>query len=237
MKPDWPLISPDSPKVSDPAQLKGVIGTINQYFYQSRISLPRLVRQNQFFKCFYFPPDIILGLFRKSSPAIRVKYDEGYFVNDPNLKDVNKSKFGKSLNPMDYSFIRLKTRRLIKKLFAKNFTEVQGKDGLYVFNISQIPKLPQEIELVDRDIRECLNMVNKLKHSVFKVEETNSRVNWKHVQYLLDLEGYKFGDDLIEIIERSQKLRVDLQQQHRSQHNKSNKAKKQKKKNNDKKKN
>lgn len=198
---EWPLITKDTPTVQDAKELKGVLGTINQYFYSSRIMPPQLINKNRFFKSYYFPSDHLLGLFRKSKPAIRIKYEDGYMLNNIKFKDFNKSKFGKSLNPMDYSFMRVKVRRLIREIFLKNYLANEGVDGLYVINLNLIPK-EDELQEFESKIVESLNNVKKLNKKVFRIEQLNKRVNWDQVKYLLELDNYKMSDELIKMVDK-----------------------------------
>ncbi|CCH47083.1 hypothetical protein BN7_6692 [Wickerhamomyces ciferrii] len=166
--------TPDMPIAQSEYEVKGIVSDLQMSIKLPIQTLP--VYQCDFFQLDYFPPEHILSHFRKSRPAIKVQYKDGFLLNDVEFdKMYNKKKLtlNHSYYPRDYAFIRWKWRRLIKKEFFKAFKELDGLDGFYTFRVKLFPT-EQYIETFRNEIKASLNAAIKKENHCIKVSKRHN---------------------------------------------------------------
>lgn len=174
---------------SSASEVRGVLAAAHfaMISYRKRLN----VFKGKFFTCDYFPPEHALGRFRKSKPAIKVHYLDGYTANNPDIK-IDKNQLAKSLTPSDYASIRSKWRRLLRNEFFEQYQDANGRDGYYAFAVSLFPK-PKDMDALRIELRTCIENTKKVETTPF-IKAANSVVDWRRVSRVLGFFGISAGD-------------------------------------------
>lgn len=165
---------------------------IQQYHFSRKLSRGLTLWTSKFFQCQYYPPTHLLGLFRKSRPAIRIKCQQDHAIfNDESIDADVKRKlatWNKNMDMMSYSYKRVQVRRKIRSVFWEWFQQEPGsRDGLYVFNTKLMPRDPGEWQEFENGIKRCVQKVNTLDSAMDKMTKAdNLKVDWRKVRSLLE---------------------------------------------------
>lgn len=182
-------VTENTPPASSPSEIKGILAAAHFAMINNRKRLS--VFRGKFFSCDYFPPEHALGCFRKSKPALRVHYLEGFTANNPHIK-IDKNQLSRSLTPRDYASLRCKWRKLLREEFFHQYTKAGGRDGYYAFAVSIFPK-PEDMNLFRKELRICIENAMRAQTTPF-IKAANSLVDWGKVCHFLNVNGIPLRD-------------------------------------------
>lgn len=182
-------VTSSTPLVTSKSEIRGVYAVAQQFYF--KMALRRsIVTSNEFFKCEFYPPSHLLGLFRKSRPALRVKCEQDQVLFNDRFLDfgsTNKRLQGsvKNMDMMSYSFKRIEVRRLMREKFWDSYQRGKGCDGLYVFNVRLLPKTASEWIQFNQHILQAIEKVTSTDFNK-KIQNDNSRVDWRKLLKVLE---------------------------------------------------
>ncbi|ONH67939.1 hypothetical protein BON22_2003 [Cyberlindnera fabianii] len=170
------------PRATSPSTIKGVPAPIQQFYQATRPGFPITLATNNWFKCTFFPADHFLGLFRKSSPAMRMRYVYGTALfNDPKVPHKLKSRFSKSPDALDQSNIRVILRRIYRDAMWKTYA---GADGVYVFDVGLVPTTKDELDQVHKLLADVMIKATNVDCTKM-IKQANSKIQWNRVRTIM----------------------------------------------------
>lgn len=182
-----PLINKETEPVKTYKRLKGVSYELYKIAFSS-VSKP-IFKSNLFYLTYYHPNHFISKI-RKSKPGIWISAQTNLPYNNETLitKGKNSNSNSNSNNnlnksPFKLAVNRTKLRKLTKKLFFKNYLELNAPDGFYNFKFKKFPKDEKDQELLKLDIKKALNQIKSTDINIFlnAVKFADNRIDWKLV--------------------------------------------------------
>lgn len=119
-------------KATTTGSLKGLYGPILRYRNELRLhSREANVYNGKYFLARYYPPNHFLSLFRKTKPAVNVKFTrDASFLNECGSYIQKRYAGKKSVVPADYAVWRRKLTVLLKRTFQEEWIAQQGPEGV-----------------------------------------------------------------------------------------------------------
>ena len=187
-------------KASTTEPLKGLYGPILRYRNESRLhSKEANVYNGKYFLARYYPPNHFLSLFRKTKPAINVKFTRDVsFLNECGSYIKKRYAGKKSVVPADYAVWRRKLTVLLKRTFQEEWIRQQGPEGVNEairlisendndnHNVTGIPELSTPVGLAKDGFYEFQvykypgddNSIAEFREAVRKTVGVVARLDW-----------------------------------------------------------
>ncbi|OWB65321.1 hypothetical protein B5S30_g645 [[Candida] boidinii] len=182
-----PLINKETEPVKTFKRLKGVS---YELYKIGSTSVSKPIFKSNLFSLTYYHPNHFMSKIRKSKPGIWISAQTNVPYNNETLIPKGKNSNSNSnsnininKSPFKLAVNRTKLRKLIKKLFFKNYLELNAPDGFYNFKFRKFPKDEKDQELLKSEITKALNQVKSTDISVFSnaIKFADSRIDWKLV--------------------------------------------------------
>ncbi|CCF60127.1 hypothetical protein KAFR_0J00590 [Kazachstania africana CBS 2517] len=181
---------------------KGVCGPVLRYVSSNRLySKESSIYKSSYFQLRYYPPNHFISIFRKSKPAVNIRFQHGVsFLSGSSryLQELYAQR--KSIVPSSFAVWRRTLTVKIKDIFVDEWYKLGGtksvdeanklgeeafmkqdgsniaKDGVYMFQIFNYPD-PSNMDRFEEEIRKALGMVAKKSwNELFKSQAKNK--NW-----------------------------------------------------------
>lgn len=173
-----PYITPNSPFVKTPQEIKGVYSPFVQHAYEycAAYTAPVLHRC-RLFDGTYYPPWHIISVGRKSRPAIFfIHRGEKYNGNEPEIKQTADDLNSKV--PTDYAVWRNYVRRQYRNVFFDVFNaDRTNVDGVYQLKTIVVPEGGEDLVEMQSELEVFMKKAQRQYNQPMPwVAKTNSKV-------------------------------------------------------------